>query len=233
MTTPTLDLDAIEAAAKSLLTANETHRASRFLETPRRDRLALLRAVEVAQDAFLQAVDERDTLAMVARIRELEAENAKPKPGARQLESAERAHLRDGAPLSRALEADLADILHVLRAAQAWRGTHQALARIRAALRGEPSVTRLRSELATAQAELESVRNPWVLASERLPEEDERVLIAYFEDREGRPRVTEACYTPSCAVTHRWQYGYGCVLALGDVTHWAALPKPPGPAEKQ
>ncbi len=46
-------------------------------------------------------------------------------------------------------------------------------------------------------------RGAWVPCGERMPSDQERVLIWY--ESGGGPRVTEGCYMPDYQVTHRWQ----------------------------
>ena len=78
---------------------------------------------------------------------------------------------------------------------------------------------RLRAEL-----DAERERNRWIPVSEKLPEDEENVLVNITEV-DGSPVIDFGYYTPGNNAFEGWQTNY--FMAFGKVTHWRPLPEPP------
>lgn len=76
-------------------------------------------------------------------------------------------------------------------------------------------------EAMTARAEKAEAENRWIPVSERLPEFNERVLIAY-EIRGKRCIAIDEATCSNSGVAVWFGVGYAC-----HVTHWRPLPEPP------
>lgn len=57
----------------------------------------------------------------------------------------------------------------------------------------------------------------WIPVTERLPENDDEVIVAYKCTYDVRVRVSTDCYNPRAG---RWDIDY-------PYTHWMPLPQPP------
>ena len=81
------------------------------------------------------------------------------------------------------------------------------------------------SDCALLLAALQALKSPWVEVSERLPKLHERVMIL-GKDPDGEPHHFLANWNGN-------KIGFLGVNGFrhSDVTHWSALPKPPGGVE--
>ena len=70
----------------------------------------------------------------------------------------------------------------------------------------------------------ERERNRWIPVSEKLPEDEENVLVNITEV-DGSPVIDFGYYTPGNNAFEGWQTNY--FMAFGKVTHWRPLPEPP------